>query len=71
MDDHLLAGALRDPQSYLADAARAFLPSLPRNRFHASIYCENLCPFRGVRFNDKLPSATSNGMMYHKSSGTR
>jgi len=48
---------------------RAFF-SAPRSRFHPSIYWANLCPFLGVRFNDKFPSTTSNGMMYQTSTGT-
>src|SRR5436305_675564 len=51
--------------------AATHLPSSPRNKCHASMYCANLCPSYGVKFNDLFRAATANGMMYHKSIGTR
>ena len=45
--------------------------SLPSNKFQASIYCPNFRPLCGVKFNDKFPAITSNGITYHKSIGTR
>src|SRR5438874_13746756 len=35
------------------------------------MYCANLCPSYGVKFSDLFRAATGNGMMNHKSIGTR